>query len=73
MINEVEELENSGSECAKATLDSNANDIASEQEAADKGIGDHEDKNYKEPRFQNENIHIVESSVQYNWLHLYRL
>ena len=38
---EVEELENSGSECANATLDSNANDIASEQEATDeKGIDD---------------------------------
>ena len=38
---------------------SNANDIASEQEAADeKGIGDSvdhdDDDNYKEPRFQNE-------------------
>ena len=59
IVNEVEELENSDSECAYATLDSKAYDIASEQEAADeKGIGDsvnHEDDdNYKEPRFQNE-------------------
>ena len=27
IVNEVEELENSGSECANVTLDSNANDI----------------------------------------------
>ena len=58
IVNEVKELENSGSECTNATLDSNANDIASEQEAADeKEIGnsvDHEDvDNYKEPTFQN--------------------
>ena len=57
IVNEVEELENSGS--AIATLDSNTNDFASEQEAAnEKGIGDsvdHEDDdNYKKPRFQNE-------------------
>ena len=47
IVNEVEELENSGSECANATLGNNANDIAREQEAADeKGIDDnveHED------------------------------
>ena len=58
-MKEGEVLENSGSECANATLDSNANYIASEQEGADeKVIGDsvdHEDDdNYKEPRFQNE-------------------
>ena len=71
ILNEVEELKNSGSECANATLDSNANDIASEQEAADeKGIGDsvdHEDDdNYKEPRFHNEHKKKSQLRAAYN-------
>ena len=53
IVDEVEDLDNSGSECG------NANDIASEQEAADgKGIGDsvdhEENDNYKEQGCQNE-------------------
>ena len=53
IVDEVEELDNSGSECG------NANDIASEQEAADgKGIGDsldhEENEYYKEQGCQNE-------------------
>ena len=53
IVEEVEELDNSGSECG------NANDTASEQEAADgKGISDsldhEENDNYKKQGCQNE-------------------